>query len=110
MLSPWPSSRTDGRRDLAAEELDRAEDPLVRDAADRELHEEAVVPEDLVLEEDLLDDLLGGADEVRPAQRGRGVVVRTRHRRPAALAADAVHRLRTYGNDSSSARCELSAM
>src|SRR6187397_110095 len=33
------------RDDLAAEELDRAEDPLVRDPADRELQQEAVVAE-----------------------------------------------------------------
>ena len=57
-----------------------------------ELDEEAVVAEELVLEEDLLDDLLGRADEVRAAKRCRGVVVGTRHRRPAALVADPVHR------------------
>jgi hypothetical protein len=37
----------------------------VRDPADRELHEETVVPEDFVLEEDLLHHLLGRSDEVR---------------------------------------------
>ena len=47
----------------------------MRRPTDPELHEEAVVPEDLVLEEDLLDDLLGRPDEVRAAQRRRSVVV-----------------------------------
>src|SRR5262245_45081069 len=46
------------RDDVAPEELDRAEDPLVRDPADRELEQEPVVSEELVLEEDLVDHLL----------------------------------------------------
>ena len=46
------------RDDLAAEKIDRAEDPLVRDPADRELQQEAVVAEELVLEEDLVDHFL----------------------------------------------------
>ena len=50
----------------------------VRHRADAELDEEAVVAEDLVLEEDLLDDLLRAADEVRAAQRRGGVVVLAR--------------------------------
>ena len=41
----------------------------------RELHEEAVVAEELVLVEDLLDDLLGRPDEVRSARRRGRVVV-----------------------------------
>ena len=67
--------RAHGRRDLGAEQLDRAQHPVVRQRADRELDEEAVVAEELVLEEDLLDHLLRAADEVRAAQRGRRVVV-----------------------------------
>ena len=47
--------------------------------------------EKLVLVEDLLDDVLWGADEVRTAHGRRGVVVGARVRRPAALAADLVH-------------------
>ena len=61
--------RAHDRRDLGAEQLDRAHDARVRQRADAELHEEAVVAEELVLEEDLLDDLLRAADEVRAAQR-----------------------------------------
>jgi hypothetical protein len=64
----------------------------VRHPADRELEEEAVVPEQLVLEEDLLDHLLGRPDEVRTAQHRGGVVVETLQRWPPALAADLVHR------------------
>ena len=60
-------------RDLGAEELDRAHDVGVRERADAELDQEAVVAEDLVLEEDLLGDLLRAADEVRAAQRAGGV-------------------------------------
>ncbi len=41
----------------------------VRHGADAELHEEALVLEDLVLEQDLLDHLLGVADEVGAAER-----------------------------------------
>ena len=64
-----------------AEELDRAQDLLVRHRADAQLEQEAVVPEELVLEEDLLDHLVRAADEVRAAQ-GRG-----RRRSPAAASA-----------------------
>ena len=53
------SSRTTGA-DLGAEELDRAHDLGVRQRADAELQQEAVVAEDLVLEEDLLGDLAAG--------------------------------------------------
>ena len=49
------------------------------------------MPEDLVLEEDLLGDLLRAADEVRAAQIAAGLELLAGHRRPAALAADAVH-------------------
>jgi len=63
----------------------------MRNPADRELHQETVVTEDRVLEEDLLGHLLGAANEVG-ATEGRGrVVVGARHRRPAALAPDLVH-------------------
>jgi hypothetical protein len=73
--APGSASRDGGRRklsahgrcDLGAEELDRPHDLRVRHRADAELNEKAVVVEELVLEEDLLDDLLRGADEVRAA-------------------------------------------
>jgi hypothetical protein len=48
----------------------------VRKRADRELDQEPIVLEDLVLEEDLLDDLLRAADEVRAAQLARPIEVR----------------------------------
>src|SRR3954454_18800743 len=63
----------DDRRDLGAVELDRAHDARVRHRAHAELHEEAVVPEGLVLEENLLDHLLRAADEVRAVEAGAGV-------------------------------------
>src|SRR4051812_7448415 len=56
---------SDGRRDLGAEELDRAHDVLVGDRADADLRDVAVVSEELVLEEDLLGDLFGRADRER---------------------------------------------
>ena len=68
------ASRTAGATSRPSSSIERRT-PLVRHPADRELHEEAVVPEDLVLEEDLLDDLLGRPDEVRAAERRRRVVV-----------------------------------
>ena len=52
--------------DLGTEELDRAQDLVVRHRPDGDLEQEALVLEDLVLEEDLLDHLLGAAHEVRP--------------------------------------------
>src|SRR5690606_27741599 len=45
------------RRDLRPEQLDRAQHLVVRDGADTELREEALVAEQLVLEQDLVDDL-----------------------------------------------------
>ena len=71
---------------------------VVRHRPHAELQQAAVVAEDLVLEEDLLDHLLRAADEVRAAERRGRVVVRARHRRPATLAADAVH-LRGHRRD-----------
>ncbi len=56
--------------------------------------EEAIVVEQLVVGEDLLGDLLGGADEQVAVGGAAGVELRSTHRRPAALAADAVHHLR----------------
>ncbi len=63
----------------------------VRQRADAELDQEALVAEDLVLEEDLLDHLLGTADEARAVEVERRVELRARHRRPPALAPDLVH-------------------
>ena len=50
--------------------------PVVRHRADADLGEEAVVAEDLVLEEDLLDDLLRAADDERAAGRAQRVELR----------------------------------
>jgi len=52
---------------------DRAHDVGVREGSGGELHEEPVVVEDLVLEEDLLDDLLRAPDEVGSVERAGGV-------------------------------------
>ena len=64
------------RNDLAAEELDRAQDALVRDPADGELEHEPVVAEDLVLEEDLLDDVCPAFP--RSSRRGASPPCRSR--------------------------------
>src|SRR5436190_16485768 len=66
----------------------------MRQRTDRELDQEPLVPEDLVLEEDLVDDLLRAADDVRAAQIASGLEVLARKRRPAALSPDSVHHLR----------------
>ena len=65
----------------------------MRHGTDAELDQKAVVPEDLVLEEDLLDHLLRAADERGAVQGPRSVEVRPLHRAPAAFAADPVHHL-----------------
>src|SRR5687768_8735587 len=62
-----------GGRDLRPVQLDRSHDLIVRQGPDGELDEEPVVLEDLVLVEDLLHDLLRAADEIRAAQRPRGL-------------------------------------
>src|SRR4051812_43456738 len=58
---------------------------------DAELDQEAVVLEDLVLEEDLLDQLLRAADERCAVERARGLEVLALQRPPAALPTDPVH-------------------
>jgi len=73
----------DERRDLGSEQLDRAQHARVRERADTELGEAAIVLEELVLEEDLLGDLLGAADEQRSPRAAERVVVLTLERRPA---------------------------
>src|SRR5690606_8487186 len=82
------------RGNFRTEELDRAQDVRVGHGTHGELQEEAVVAEQLVLEEDLVDDLGRAADEVRSAQPPLGVELRARGGRPATLAADPAHRLR----------------
>ena len=75
-----------GGRDLGAVELDRVHDRVVRERADAELEQEAVVLEDRVLEQDLLDHLVGGADDVvalrasRRPRTGRGSSAASRAR------------------------------
>jgi hypothetical protein len=78
-----PQLAADDGRHARAEELDGAHDPVVRHGADAELHQEAVVAEELVLEEDLLRHLLRAADEARAAQRPRGLEGGAGERRPA---------------------------
>jgi hypothetical protein len=64
----------------------------MRQGADAELDEEALVAEDLVLEEDLLDHLLRAADKGRAAECPRRLELGPSGRRLAALAPDAGHR------------------
>src|SRR3954447_11990212 len=78
-------------RDLCAEELDRPHHLVVGHCANRDLQQEPLVAEDLVLEEDLVDHVLRAADEVCAAPRARRVEVLSCHRPPAAFAADLVH-------------------
>ena len=59
--------------------------------ADADLRQIPVVAEQLVLPQQLLDDLLGGADGQRAARRAQGVVLVAPGGRPTALAADPVH-------------------
>ena len=100
-----------GRRDLGAEQLDRAHDLRVRQRPDAELDEEAVVAEELVLEEDLLDDLLRAADEVRAAAAWprRRSLARVCGGQPRSRPISSIIAA-TYGNDSSSACSAVSAM
>ena len=63
------------------------------DLPDRELGEKPLVPEDLVLVEDLLDHLPRAADRERAAQRPRGLELLWRHRGPAPFAPEARHHL-----------------
>src|SRR5688500_3877802 len=72
----------------SAEELDRLHYLVVRQRADGKLQAEAVVAEPFVLQEDLVDHLLRGADEVGAVQGGAGVELLARLRRPPALFAD----------------------
>ena len=87
----WPRRAAYQGRDLGPEELDRAQRLLVRERADADLRQEAVVAEELVLEEDLLGNLLGASDGERAARRAELVELGPTDRRPAALAADGVH-------------------
>ncbi len=56
------------RRDLRTEKLDRAQHVRVREGADADLCEKPVMPEDLVLEENLLDHFVWAADNERTAR------------------------------------------
>src|SRR4051794_7910182 len=71
----------------------------MRQRADARLHQEPVVAEELVLEEDLLDHLLRAADDERTPPRAERVEVLALHGRPASLAADCRHHLRVAGKE-----------
>ena len=93
------------RRDPRAEQLHGAQDVGVGDRADAHLREEARVPEELVLEQDLLRDLVRVVP--RPARPAASAAPRSAppRRRPAALAPDAVHhRLRAAKTSARPAR------
>src|SRR5688572_27169196 len=77
-------------RDLGAEQLDRPHHRAMRQA--HQIDEISRVPEDFVLEEDLLRHRLRIADEERAAWTSQQVVLRTRRRCPAALEPDLAHR------------------
>ena len=79
------------RRHLCAQQFDRAHDPGMLDRADAQLQQQALVPEDFMLKEDLLDYLVGRAHEVSAAQGARRLELLARDGRPAAFAADLVH-------------------
>ena len=69
------------RRDFDPEELYRAHDLGVIHGACDDLHQEAVVPEDLVVVEDLVDDLLRAAGEGVATELVAGFVSLVRDRR-----------------------------
>src|ERR1700729_3292131 len=62
--------------------------------ADADVAKEAIVVEQLVVGEDLPRDLLGRAYEQVALWRAAGVELGATHRRPAALAPNAIHHLR----------------
>ena len=64
------------RRDLGPEQLDRAHHVRVLDGADAHLADVALVPEQLVLEQDLLGHLLDRAGGERAARRAQRLVLR----------------------------------
>ena len=61
------SARTAGATSVPKSSIERSA-CVVRQRADAHLREEALVAEDLVLEEDLLDHLVGAADDERAAR------------------------------------------
>jgi hypothetical protein len=83
----------------------------VLDGAHAKLQQQPLMPEDLVLKQDLLDDLRRAAHEVGAAQSAPRLQLLARGRRPAALPPDLVHhhcrrrvvgvhrRLRVVGNE-----------
>src|SRR5690242_705921 len=85
-----PERLAHGGGDLGAEQLDRVHDLRVRHRADADLREQALVTEDLVLEEDLLDDLLRAADRERAARPPHLIELAPGQRSPATPAADPV--------------------
>ena len=86
-----PSAHQYRVRARGAEQLDRAQRLRVGEGADAHLRKEAVVPEQVVLEQDFLHHLLRAADPERPARRAQLVELRAGHRRPPSLAPDAGH-------------------
>src|SRR5271157_5865437 len=91
--SPAHQRRMHLRRDDGPEELDRAQDRLLRLCADRHLHQIALMAEDLVLSEDLRHRLVRRPDHQMPARAATCLELRPGERRPAALLADAAHHL-----------------
>ena len=81
---------------------------IVRKRADGDLAQEPLVPEDLVLEEDLLDHLLWAAGEERSARSAERVELRSADRSPTSLTADRVHHRRVRGEEL--IRCPLGAV
>src|ERR1700691_652075 len=79
---------------LRRKQLGRTQRLLVRQHADADVAEEAVVMEQLVVGQDLARHFLGGADEQVALWRAAGIELGTAHRRPATLATDAIHHLR----------------
>ena len=53
------------RGNPGAEQLDGMQDFVVRHCANTRLHQETLVPEDLVLKEDFLYDFIGAANHPR---------------------------------------------
>lgn len=85
------------RGDFGTQQFDGAHYFVVGHGADAQHEQEAVVAEDLVLVKDLLDDLIGCADEIGAVEGAGSDELLFGHGRPTALTADLVHDLGEVG-------------
>src|SRR5207245_2718860 len=70
---PWPQCFSDLRRHPRPQQLDRLHHRTVRHTPHIHLRQKSIMPKQLVLVQDLVDDFLGAAHEQRTALRARAV-------------------------------------